>query len=39
MSVEICGYSDDLIEIYGDLREEHDAIDAIGRSVPCIITL
>ena len=22
--------SDDLIEIYGDLREEHDAIDAIG---------
>ncbi len=36
MSVEICGYSDDLIEIYGDLREERDAIDS---HVPRIITL
>ena len=38
-TVTIYGASDDLIEIYGDLREEHDAIDAIGRCVPCIITL
>lgn len=36
MSVEICGYSDDVIEIHGDLREEHDAIDS---HVPRIITL
>jgi len=36
MSVEICGYSDDLIEIFGDLREEHDAIDS---HIPRIITL
>ncbi len=36
MSVEICGYSDDTIEIHGDLREEHDAIDS---HVPRIITL
>ena len=36
MSVEICGYSDDSIEIYGDLREEHDAVDS---HVPRVITL